>query len=152
MEKKILVPLDGSMLAECALSPVKDFVKAGIAGEVTLLSVIKFDIPWAEVAYDRTFDFAAARKELFAESRKYLAQVTSLLAAEGISVKAEAIEANNIAHAVTDYARTHGMDMIVIATHGYTGMKKMLLGSVAFGILSQSSVPVHLIRPEACRP
>ena len=43
------------------------------------------------------------------------------------------------------------MDAIIIATHGYTGMKRLLLGSVAFGVLHQSPVPVLLIRPESCR-
>jgi len=65
-------------------------------------------------------------------------------------VKTVSIEANTTADAITDYARENGFDMIVIATHGYTGIKKMLLGSVALGILNQSHVPVHLIRPEAC--
>lgn len=45
-----------------------------------------------------------------------------------------------------------GMDMIIIGTHGYTGLKKLMLGRVAFGVLHQSHIPVLLIRPESCRP
>jgi nucleotide-binding universal stress UspA family protein len=149
MGKKILVPLDGSKLAECALLHVKDFLKEGIAGEITLFNVVKVDIPWAE-AYDEHFDLDALRKREFTHSGKYLADIKSRLAAEGVTVKTEIIEANDPADAIIDYARKNGMDMIVIATHGYTGMKKLLLGSVAFGILNQSPLPVHLIRPEAC--
>jgi nucleotide-binding universal stress UspA family protein len=149
MGKKILVPLDGSKLAECALSHVKDFLKDGVAGEVTLLNVVAVDIPWAE-AYDKHFDVNAIRKQQFTASGKYLADVKSRLASEGVTVKTDIIEANGPADAIIDYARKNGMDMIVIATHGYTGMKKLLLGSVAFAILNQSPLPVHLIRPEAC--
>ena len=45
MYQKVLVPLDGSELAECALDHVRVMVKAGVAGEVTLLKVVKIDIP-----------------------------------------------------------------------------------------------------------
>ena len=47
MYKKVLVPLDGSPLAECTLSHVKNLVKDGSVGEVTLLNVVKVDLPWA---------------------------------------------------------------------------------------------------------
>jgi nucleotide-binding universal stress UspA family protein len=49
MYKKVLVPLDGSDLAECTLSHVKNLFKDGSVGEVTLLNVFKFDIPWARM-------------------------------------------------------------------------------------------------------
>jgi nucleotide-binding universal stress UspA family protein len=150
MYKRILVPLDGSRLAECALAHVKNFIKNGSGGEVTLLNVVKVDIVLAAV-YDKECDINRMREKLFTASRKYLAEVESRLSSEGIKVKAVSIEANSSADAITDYARENGFDMIVIATHGYTGIKKMLLGSVAMGILHHSPVPVHLIRPEACR-
>ena len=47
MYKKVLVPLDGSALAECTLSHVKNLFKDGSVGEVTLLNVVKVDLPWA---------------------------------------------------------------------------------------------------------
>ena len=50
MYKKVLVPLDGSDLAECMLSHLKSLVKDGSVGEVTLLNVVSVDIPhWAEL-------------------------------------------------------------------------------------------------------
>jgi len=85
------------------------------------------------------------------KSRKYLARVQSRLSSEGIKVKTEAIESNGPSHAITDYAQKNGVDLIVIATHGYTGMKKMMLGSIALKVLHESNVPVLLIRPDACR-
>jgi nucleotide-binding universal stress UspA family protein len=150
MYQKVLVPLDGSELAECALNHVKNLVKEGSAGEVTLFNVVKVDTPWAEL-YGKNFDINAMREALFASARKYLAKIESQLNSDGIKVKTEALEANQPAHAIADYARTNGIDMIVIATHGYTGMKKLMLGSVALGVLHDSHVPVLLIRPESCR-
>jgi nucleotide-binding universal stress UspA family protein len=73
------------------------------------------------------------------------------LSAEGVTVKTESLEANRPAYAITEYAQKNGMELIVMGTHGYTGLKKLMLGSVASGVLNQSPVPVLLIRPEACR-
>ena len=150
MYQKALVPLDGSPLADCVLSHIKDLAKEGFIKEMTLLNVVKFDIPWGG-EYPERIDLNAIREPLFAASRKYLGEVASRLASEGIKVKTEAREGNRPADTITDYAREKGMDAIVIATHGYTGMKRLLLGSVAFGVLNQSPVPVLLIRPESCR-
>ena len=150
MYQKALVPLDGSPLAECVLSHIKQLAKEGLVKELTLLNVVKFDITWGG-EYPERIDLDAIRKPLFAAARKYLGEIESRLASEGIKVKTEAREGNRPADTITDYAREKGMDAIVIATHGYTGMKRLLLGSVAFGVLHQSPVPVLLIRPESCR-
>jgi nucleotide-binding universal stress UspA family protein len=154
MKKKVLAPLDGSGLAECALSHVKDLAKSGIIEEVTLLHVLQINVPWSDMygdGYGEPIDINGLREKGFTASRRYLSGLEAGLAAEGIKVKTDSIEANGIAAAITDYAQKKGMDMIVVATNGYTGFKKMLLGSVATGIVQQSNVPVYLIRPEACR-
>ena len=151
MYQKILVPLDGSKLAECALSHVKNMVKGGAVGEVTLLNVVIVHIPRQGESYLGPVDINSIRENLFMESRTYLAGVTAQLASEGISVKTKSLESNWIAEAISDYAQKNGMEMIVIATHGYTGLKKLMLGSVALEVLHDSHVPVLLIRPESCR-
>jgi nucleotide-binding universal stress UspA family protein len=156
MYKKVLVPLDGSALAECTLSHVKNLSKDGSVGEVTLLNVVKVDIPWAAMKSDdyrtKGIDLEAIREPLFTASRKYLANIESRLGSEGIKIKTESLEGNRPADTITEYAQEKGMDMIIIGTHGYTGLKKLMVGSVAFGILHQSHIPVLLIRPESCRP
>ncbi len=154
MYKKVLVPLDGSALAECTLSHVKNLFKDGFVGEVTLLNVVKLDLPWTVMGseYPQVIDINAIRETLFIASRKYLADIESRLGSEGIKVKTESLEGNRPADTITEYAQKKGMDMIIIGTHGYTGLKKLMLGSVAFGVLHQSHIPVLLIRPESCRP
>ncbi|HXX34510.1 MAG TPA: universal stress protein, partial [Thermodesulfobacteriota bacterium] len=128
MYKKALVPLDGSALAECTLSHVKSLFKEGSVGEVTLLNVVKVDLPWLEMGRDRPtkpIDINAIRKPLFSASRKYLADIESQLVSEGIKVKTESLEGNRPADTITEYAQKEGMDMIIIGTHGYTGLKKL---------------------------
>jgi nucleotide-binding universal stress UspA family protein len=155
MYKKILVPLDGSELAECALNHVKKNFQDCPAGELVLLSAVVVDLPWKELnagdgGQPVMFDFRAFTKSFVDKSEKYLAGVQARLSSEGINVKTETIESNGPSHTITDYAQKNGVDLIVIATHGYTGMKKMLLGSVALKVLHESNVPVLLIRPDAC--
>lgn len=150
MYKKCLVPLDGSALAECALNHVRNLAKEQSIGEVTLLNVVKVDIPWSSVD-EKVLDLAAIRKPLFAAAEKYLAGVEKKLAAKGIRVKTAAVEGNRPGETIVDYAEDKRMDLIVIATHGNTGFKKLLLGSVATSVLNHSSVPVLLIRPASCQ-
>jgi len=146
--QKILVPLDGSTTAECALSHVKNLVKDGAAGEVTLLNVVNV-YPPLRGEYTGRIDIDTMRERIFTESRKYLAEVESRLASEGIKVKVETLEGNQPADTISDYARKTGVNMIVIATHGYTGLRKLMFGSVALGVLHESHLPILLIRPES---
>jgi nucleotide-binding universal stress UspA family protein len=151
MYQNILVPLDGSDLAECTLIQVESLVKSGFAEKITLLNIVKIDIPWASMEVNNPFDINKVREKLMATSRKYLAKVASRLRSKGIKVTTKALEANRPAYTIMDYAQKNGMDLIVMATHGHTGFQKLLLGSVAFGVLHESHVPVLLIRPESCR-
>ncbi|MCE5263878.1 MAG: universal stress protein [Deltaproteobacteria bacterium] len=150
MYKKILVPLDSSELAECALSHVKNLVKDGAVGEVILLNVFHVHVyRGGEMA--GYMDIKGIRENMSEESRKYLADVESRLAYEGIKVKTVSLEGNRPSDTISDYAQNNGVDLIVIASHGYTGLKKLMLGSVALGVLHDSRIPVLLIRPESCR-
>jgi nucleotide-binding universal stress UspA family protein len=150
MYPKVLVPLDSSTLAECALTHVKMMVKEGFVGEVTLVNVVHIDAPYSEL-YGKHFDINLMRKGYLDAAMKYLADVEARLGIEGIRVKTEVVEHDRPATAITDYALKNRIDLIVIATHGYTGLKKLMLGSVALNILHDSHIPVLLIRPDVCR-
>lgn len=150
MYQKILVPLDGSELAESALTHVRNMVKDGLAGEVTVLNVFWVHLIPFEYGYKQA-GYLELSEKIKEESQKYLADVEARLAAQGLKVNTALLEGDRPARAIADYARENGIDLIVIATHGYTGLKKMMLGSVALEILHDSHVPVLLIRPEACR-
>jgi nucleotide-binding universal stress UspA family protein len=148
MYKKILVPLDGSELAECSLPHVEKIAKGDSASEVTLLNVVKVEIlPEAS----GTFYTTGSRAELFTESRKYLAGVASRLASEGITVITKTLEGNWPAETISDYVQNNRVDLIVIATHGYSGLKGLVFGSVALRILHDSHIPILLVRPESCQ-
>ena len=151
MYKKVLVPLDGSELAECSLSHVINLAKDGSVGEVILLNVVLIYVPIAEGAMSVYRELPEMREKAADHSNKYLAGVASRLGSAGIKVKTESLESERPAEIISDYARKNGIDLIVITTHGYTGLKKMMLGSVSLELIHDAHMPVLLIRPESCR-
>lgn len=145
MFQRVLVPLDGSKLAECALPYVRNLSRDGFVGEIILLNVVEIPATWLE-----GMDYVSLKNANLVQSTKYLTELKGQLAAEGLPVKAEVLEGTT-AQVIADYARGKGVDLIVIGTHGYTGMKKLMFGSIALRVLHDSHCPVLLIRPESCR-
>lgn len=146
MYEKVLVPLDGSELAECALPEVIKLARGGIVGEVILLNVV--DIPSLWVA--EGLDVMKLKNALLVKSQDYLSDVQSRLSREGLNVRDVVMEGKT-AQTIIDYSRENAVNLLVLATHGYTGMKQLMFGSVALRVLHDARVPVLLIRPESCR-
>ncbi len=146
MYRKVLVPLDGSELAECALPEVMKLAGGGMVGEVILLNVV--DIPSLWVA--EGLDVMKLKNALLVKSQEYLSGVQSRLSREGLNVRDVVMEGKT-AQTIIDYSRKNDVDLLVLATHGYTGMKQLMFGSVALRVLHDAHVPVLLIRPESCR-
>jgi nucleotide-binding universal stress UspA family protein len=152
MYKKVLVPLDGSELAECALSHVINLIKDGLVEDVTILNV--FSVPVALLGAggetSQYIDINALNEKMRYDSIKYLGDLKSRLGSKGIKVNTESLEGSRAAEVISDYVQKNGIDLIILATHGYTGLKKLMFGSVALEVLHNSHVPVFLVRPESC--
>lgn len=146
MYEKVLVPLDGSELAECALPHVMNLAKGGMVEEVTLLNVVEIPSAWMAEG----FDFISLKNAQFSKAQQYLADLQSQISSEGVKVKAEVLEGKT-AQSIIEFTQENEVNLIVIATHGYTGMKQLMFGSVALRVLHDAHVPVLLIRPESCR-
>lgn len=143
MYEKVLVPLDGSELAECALPHAVNLVREGVSKEVILLSVV--DIPMTTEKYD----YSSLGMMMSTKAEKYLDDVQSRLESEGVKADTDVVE-GTAASSIIEYANKKAVDLIVIASHGYTGINKLMFGSVALRVLHDSHVPVLLIRPPAC--
>jgi len=141
MFKKVIVPLDGSILAENSLPFVKNLAKEGCVEEVVLLNVVEIPIMWIS----ERFDIFPLKNAQFRRAQEYLAGIETQLSSEGIKVKAEILE-GAAAKCIVEYAKNNAVDLIVIGTHGYTGMKELVFGSVALKVLHDSHVPVMLIK------
>ncbi len=144
--RHLLVPLDGSPLAEEALGLARELAAALGVG-LTLTQVIQpltyaYAEGYAYFAYDPEAELAQARE--------YLEQAAAPLRSAGIDVRVEA-RLGQPAAEIAAAAREQGADLIVMATHGRGGLARVILGSVATGTLQQAGVPILLVRPTAVR-
>ncbi len=140
MYRRLLVPLDGSRLAETVL-PVAARLGKACGATVFLLHVLERGAP-AAVHGERHL---RARDE----AEAYLAEIASGLRAQGVSVETHAHEVpeGHVPRSIAAHADEEGADLIVLCTHGSGGVHQILFGSVAQQVLSAGNVPVLLTRP-----
>ncbi|HSB79378.1 MAG TPA: universal stress protein [Candidatus Methylomirabilis sp.] len=154
MYQKILVPLDGSQLAEMVLPHAIAVAKATRA-EVTLVTVVTHTTGGPEKAYVETLPEVVAerRAAATAEAVMYLERVQRGLKEQGVAAHCDSIE-GDVADSILGYAEHKGFDLIAMATHGRSGLDRFLMGSIAEKVVRGSLKPVLLIRvpPAAPRP
>jgi nucleotide-binding universal stress UspA family protein len=153
MYQKIMVPLDGSEMAECVLAHVASIAGGCRAGGVVFVRVVE---PFIIPARGPGFTFTDEEvKEIDAQNQKraadYLKQVASRVKPEGVKVETEVIM-GNVTKSLADYATKNGADLIIIATHGRSGVSRWVWGSVADRILRSACVPVLMVRAPGCVP
>jgi nucleotide-binding universal stress UspA family protein len=149
-EKQILVPLDGSDLAEQALPYVVDHAKLSDA-EVTLIRVcerpfVVSDYAEASMPLNWEEHVRHIREYCKQVSTQYLGEVEKQLKDAGLKVKSE-ILTGNPANEIIEYANKTPYGLIVIATHGRSGLTRWAYGSVADRVLHGVSSPIFLVRP-----
>jgi nucleotide-binding universal stress UspA family protein len=152
--QRILVPLDGSPLALAAL-PAAAELAAVLRADLHLLRVV--EPPVALRAWDYTSPAFEAAVEVppdpaaeVAEVTKYLEGVAATLRARGLTVRVSA-EVGLVASTIAAVAEEQRATVIAMATHGRGGVARLVLGSVATGVLQRAGVPLLLVRPEGVR-
>jgi len=165
--KKVLVPLDGSDLAEAVLPYVEDIGKR-CAAEVVLLQVVTtsrertaaISPPAEKVAVgpimaESTERMTAAIHPVYREQemasirtevRRTLAGVKKRLIKAGLEVRVEVVFGRPAVR-IVEYAEKEGVDLLAMATHGRTGVGRWVFGSVAEKVLRATALPILLIRP-----
>jgi nucleotide-binding universal stress UspA family protein len=141
MYKKILVPLDGSELAEKALDHGEKLAKAFDA-EMILFQVSPF-MPIYGVPELMT-PFVVDEKQKGAVER-YLTNLAEELKKRGLKVTAKVKAGQQVAGEIIDFAKENGVDLIVMCTHGHSGITRWVLGSVAHKVLTRAETPILLI-------
>jgi nucleotide-binding universal stress UspA family protein len=134
--QRILVPLDGSPLAEAILPHAVEMARRY---QATLLLL--------RVTEAHTFpgvDPVDAQVRVVAEAEAYLAEVERSLAAAGVAVDC-AVRYGHATEEIIDHAERRKADLIAMSTHGRTGLPRAALGSVAETVLRASSVPLLLL-------
>ena len=155
MYQKILVPLDGSELAECVLPHLETIAKGCGVEEITFVLVLEpFYMPGGAeggVVFtdDEVKKINARRKE---ELGDYLNQIASRLDYNAGKVKSEVITSRATAESLAEYATKNEVDLIILATHGRSGISRWAWGSVADRLLRSACVPVLMVRAPGCVP
>jgi nucleotide-binding universal stress UspA family protein len=145
MYKKMLVPLDGSELAECVLPHVTTIAAGCGIGKVMLLRVVEPVPPETPPATD----FEEIQKASVKEAEKYLAKTKTKLAKKGLNIETKVL-LGKAAENITEFAERNKVNIIALATHGRSGLSRWIFGSVADKLVRSSSVPVLLVKPEGC--
>jgi nucleotide-binding universal stress UspA family protein len=155
MYKKILVPLDGSRLAECALPHAEELAKGCGTEQVVLVSVTERIQGYGALADSnrptgkRIVPEAVGKKER--QAQRYLDRVARAMEAKGIKVDTEVL-LGDPAEEIIIYSKYPGCDIIVMSSHGRSGIHRWTHGSVADRVFIGSPVPVLMAKADACTP
>ena len=153
MFEKILVPLDGSNLAECVLPYIEQLAKGCDVKEVILLRVcepptIPADYP-ANMPTSWEEHVAQITHHMQHQCGLYLDDLEKELREKGVSVRSEGL-LGGAADNIVDYAAKNGVDLIVMASHGRSGVSRWAYGSVAEKVFRSTCIPVLMIRAPGC--
>ncbi len=158
MFTRILVPLDGSELAEKAL-PVAEGLARALGGTVHLLQVVS-RLPILEASRASGFETAqsielsleTARRQVQAQverGQQYLGRVADGLQASGIAAQTTVRE-GAADEQIIAYVKEQGIELVVMSTHGYSGLRRFFVGSVTDRVVRSGEVPV-LVVPSSYR-
>ena len=148
MYEKILVPLDGSELAECVLPHVENIVRGGGVREVVFFRVAEpalVSSRYAEIGLTEA-DVKRIAAESEAAARKYLDELVGRVNYAKVNMRSEVVT-GRAADSLADFAAKNEVDLIIIATHGRSGLGRLVLGSVTDSVVRRSHLPCLVVHP-----
>ena len=141
--QRILVPLDGSPVAEQVL-PIASSVAKALGAELVLFRVPAISTS-TYLAGDSYVPLDHLIETANQDTEKYLQRTAEGVRGQGIQVST-AIQVGGVANAIIDYAEANRIDLIAMCTHGRTGLARWALGSVADRVLRAGRIPLLLVR------
>jgi nucleotide-binding universal stress UspA family protein len=138
--KTILVPLDGSAVAEAALTPAADLAREADAKLVLLRAGEAHTRPMA--------DAVDAQVRIMREVREYLASVHGQMTTAGVADVETSAWYGSPVESIVEAARYRHPDLIVMSSHGRSGVARLVMGSVTERVLRATTVPILVIRPD----
>lgn len=142
MYKKILVPLDGSGLAKRALDEAERLANC-FGAEIVLFEVVPFMPIYGSPELVTPLIVDEKQKEA---AEKYLVSLSDELKKKGFKATAVVRTGQQVAVEIIDFAKESGANLIVMCTHGRSGISRWVLGSVALKVLTRAETPILLIR------
>jgi len=141
MYKKILVPLDGSELARKALDHAEKLANT-FGAEIILFQVVPFLPIYGSPELVTPLIVDEKQKE---SAEKYLTNLAEELKKRGLKVTAMVRTGQQVAVEIIDFAKETGVDLVVMCTHGRSGITRWVLGSVAHKVLTRTETPILLL-------
>ena len=146
MYKKIMVPLDGSELAECVLPHVEAFITDCHVKHFVFVRVVEPATTFYSGDYPMSPEVMKERETAGEKTaRDYLDQIVSRLEHASADLYSEVL-IGNVADSLADYSESNEFDLILIATHGRSGVSRWVRGSIADKVLRSSRIPVLMVR------
>jgi len=144
MYRHILIPIDGSELSHRAVPHGLSLAKA-LGAKVTALTVEGsfnvYDVPASKV-HEMSGSFAQYVERTKAHAEKILNGVAEEARSAGVSCETVQVEEDNPYEAIIEIAQKRGCDLIVMASHGRSGIAAIVLGSVTTKVLTHTKIPV----------
>lgn len=152
MYQRILAPVDGSPLSECSLEHVKAVATGCNVPEVILLRVVEPLSAYAVSALAQANGDLIEQAENVnrAEAQAYISEMVKKLNKEGIAAKGETVY-GKADEEILGYPEKNKVDLIIMSTHGKSGISRWAFGSVADRVVRHSRVPVLIVAPPGCR-
>jgi len=141
--KNILVPFDLSSPSNQAFKVALDIAQK-YDSKITLITCIEGDA-WHHKFYDARADMELLKKQSKV-AKKHMEKLEAMANKVGVNIKLQILKSTSVVKDITTFAKSRKMDLIVISSHGRTGLDKVILGSVANGVVQRTRCPVLLIK------
>ena len=147
MYKNILVATDGSKLSKSAVNSAIALAALTGAELVALKVVPRYPMSYFEggIALDPS-DIARVEKQWASDGQAVVDAIRKTALAKGVTAKALTVKSDVVSDAILSTAKKHKCDLIVMASHGRRGIKRLLLGSETQQVLTHGSIPVLVLR------
>ncbi|MBM4324598.1 MAG: universal stress protein [Deltaproteobacteria bacterium] len=142
MYKKILIPLDGSELAKKAIGQAEKLAQT-FGSEIILFQVVPFMPIYGSPELVTPLFVDEKQKE---SAEKYLQSQAEELKQKGLKVSSAVKTGQQVAVEIIDFAKENGVDLIIMSTHGRSGITRWVLGSTALKLLTRAETPILLLR------
>ena len=143
MFENILVPFDLSGASMKAFRAALDIAQK-YNSKITVITCVEGDA-WHHKFYDSRIDEQLLKKQTKA-SKQAMEKMETIASKSGIKIKLQILRSVSVAKDITSFAKTKKIDLIVMSSHGRTGLDKVILGSVANGVIQQTRCPVLLLK------
>ena len=147
MYKSILIPTDGSKLSDKAAKAGLEMA-ALMDAQVVLLKVVpRYPVSYFEGGVAAAYsDVGRIEKEWASQAQAEVDALKTRAEAKGLKAKAVTVRSDLVAEAIIAAAKKHKCELIVMASHGRKGLKRLLLGSETTHVLTHSHIPVMVLR------